>query len=268
MNTAVANPGDLNLRPYIVYSLLFHAVFSVAVFTASFLERRGNAWGGPGGNLGAGTKVSLVRSAGIPMPHESVITESKAVDPTKSLHKPEPPQPKPPEPKADVAKIPPFKQEKRLPPSRPSRTLEDKTPTHNNDIPGQGGPPNLPTGVSQVPGDPSAGAKVVGQGGSDFGARYPWYVDAVRSRISRNWDQTTIEQSVRAARRAKTIMTFRINADGSISNIKLFQSSGNQSMDYSAQRTLMSIGSFNRLPNDFMGSFVDVTFDFDLGLAQ
>jgi TonB family protein len=63
-------------------------------------------------------------------------------------------------------------------------------------------------------------------------------------------------------------MNFRINADGSVSNIRLFQSSGNQSMDYSAQRALMSIGSFNRLPNDYMGSFVDVTFDFDLALTQ
>ena len=63
-------------------------------------------------------------------------------------------------------------------------------------------------------------------------------------------------------------MTFRINADGSISNIRLFQTSGNSSMDYSAQRALQSLGSVNRLPNDYIGSYVDVTFDFDLALAQ
>src|SRR6266478_4512428 len=38
--------------------------------------------GGIGGELG-GTKVSLVSAAGIPMPKETVVTESKAVDPTK-----------------------------------------------------------------------------------------------------------------------------------------------------------------------------------------
>jgi protein TonB len=265
MSTAVANPGDANLRSYIVYSLVFHSLFTVAVLTASFLERRGQAWGGVGGQLG-GTKVSLVRSAGIPMPRESAVTDSKAVDPTKSLHKEEPPKPKPPEPKTEATKIPKFDKEKPLPPSRPSRTLENKTPTRDNDIPGHGGTPDLPTGYSTTPGT-SSGVSVQGQGG-DFGARYPWYVDAVRSRISRNWDQTTIEAAVRAARRAHTVMTFRINADGSISNIRLFQSSGNQSMDYSAQRALMSIGSFSRLPNDFMGSYVDVTFDFDLAMAQ
>ena len=268
MNAAVANSENLTLRNYLVYSLLFHALLSVTVLTASFLERRGNSWGGGGGNRG-GTKVSLVRSAGIPMPRESVVTGSKAVDPTKSLHKEEPP--KPPEPKTDATKIPKFEKEKPLPPSRPSRTLENKTPAHDNDIPGHGGTPDLPTGYSPNPGA-SSGVSTQGQGGGDFGARYPWYVDSVRERIRRAWEQNTIDPAVRAARRAHTVMSFRIGADGCITrnSIRLTQTSGNQSMDYSAQRALMSIDSpcFARLPNDYMGSFVDVTFDFDLALAQ
>src|SRR6266571_9454200 len=131
MTTAVANPDSLNLRSYVIYSVVFHALLTVAVLGASFLERRGNSWGGVGGNLG-GTKVNLVSTAGIPMPKESVVTDSKAVDPTKGLHKEEPP--KPPEPKTDATKIPKFTKEKPLPPSRPSRTLENKTPVHDNDI--------------------------------------------------------------------------------------------------------------------------------------
>jgi protein TonB len=263
MTIAVANPDDLNLRSYLVYSVVFHVVLSVALISASFLERRGASWGGVGGNLG-GTKVSLV-SAGIPMPKESVVKESKAVDPTKGLHKEEPPKP---EPKTDATKIPKFTKEKPLPPSRPSRTLENKAPVHDNDINyGKGGNPDLPTGYSPNPGA-STGVATQGQGGGDFGARYPWYVDSVRTRIRKAWDQTTIEPGVRAARRAHTVMTFRINSDGTISNIRLFQTSGNQSMDYSAQRALLSLGSVNRLPNDYMGTYVDVTFDFDLSLPQ
>lgn len=265
MTTAVANPDDLKLRSYLIYSIVFHVLFSVAVLSASFLERRGNSWGGVGGNLG-GTKVNLVTSAGIPMPKESVVTESKAVDPTKGLHKEEPP--KPPEPKTDATKIPKFTKEKPLPPSRPSRTLENKTPTPDNAVPyGKGGNPDLPTGYSPNPGA-SSGVATQGQGGGDFGARYPWYVDGVRARIRKAWDQSTIEPAVRAAHRAHAVMTFRINADGSVTNIRLFQTSGNQSMDYSAQRALLSLGSLNRLPNDYIGSYVDVTFDFDLALEQ
>jgi protein TonB len=266
MTATFANPDELNLRKYFKYSVFFHIACVAAVLSASFFERHGASWGGVGGKLG-GTKVNLVSSAGIPMPRESMVTESKAVDPTKSLHKEEPPKPKPPEPKTDATKIPKFEKEKPLPPSPKSRTLENKTPEPDNAIPGHGGTPNLPTGYSQTPGA-SSGVQTIGQGGGDFGGRYPWYVDGVRNRIRQVWDQSTIDPAVRAARRAHTVMTFRINSDGSVSSIKLFQSSGNQSMDYSAQRALMSIGAFSRLPNDYMGSYVDVTFDFDLALAQ
>jgi len=265
MTYAVANPDDLTLRSYVVYSVVFHALLSVAVLSASFLERRGNDWGGPGGKLG-GTKVNLVSTAGIPMPKESVVTESKAVDPTKGLHKEEPP--KPPEPKTDATKIPKFTKEKPLPPTRQSRTLENKTPVHDNDINyGKGGNPDLPTGYSQNPGA-SSGVATIGQGGGDFGARYPWYVDAVRNRVRQVWDQTTIDPAVRSARRAHAVVTFRISTNGTVSNIRMSQSSGNSSMDFSALRALQTIDSFRALPNDYMGSYVDVTFDFDLSLVQ
>ncbi len=265
MATAFAIPNELSLKKYIRRSIVFHVLLFGAVLSVSYFERHGQGWGGVGGKLG-GAKVNLVSSAGIPMPKESVVTESKAVDPTKSLHK-EDPKPLPPEPKTDATKIPKFEKEKPLPPSRKSRTLENKTVEADNAIPGHGGPADLPTGYSQTPGA-SSGVAVQGQGGGDFGARYPWYVDGVRARIRQSWDQSTIEPGVLAAHRAHSVMTFRISADGSISSIKLFQSSGNQSMDYSAQRALMSIGSFSRLPNDFMGSYVEVTFDFDLALAR
>ena len=265
MTTAVANPQELNLKNYFIYSLVLHAVLTVAVISASFFDRRGNPWGGIGGQLG-GTKVNLVTAAGIPMPKEPVVTESKAVDPTKGLYKEEPP--KPPEPKTDATKIPKFAKEKPLPPSHQSKTFDSKTPPPDNAVPyGKGGNPDLPTGNSPTPGG-STGVAAQGQGGGDFGARYPWYVDSVRTRIRQSWDQSTIDPATRAAHRAHSVMTFRINADGTVTNIRLSQTSGNQSMDYSAQRALLGLGSLNRLPNDYIGSFVDVTFDFDLALTQ
>jgi periplasmic protein TonB len=265
MATAFAIPRDLSLKKYVFRSVIFHVLLCAAVLSASYLERRGAGWGGVGGQLG-GTKVNLVSSAGIPMPRESAVTESKAVDPTKSLHK-EDPKPLPPEPQTAATPIQKFEKEKPLPPSRKTRTLENKTVEADNAVPGHGGTPDLPTGFSQTPG-PSSGTSVQGQGGGDFGGRYPWYVDAVRTRVQQSWDQSTIEPAVRAARRAHTVVTFRINANGSISNIRVSQSSGNSSMDYSAQRALQSIDAFRPLPNDYMGTYVDVTFDFDLSLTQ
>ncbi len=131
MTTAVANPQDQSLRQFLVYSIIMHASLAVVMVVSAYIQFRDNRWGGVGGELG-GTKVTLVPAAGIPMPKESVVKDSKAVDPTKGLYKEEPP--KPPEPKTDATKIPKFEKEKPLPPSRPSRTLENKTPIPDNAV--------------------------------------------------------------------------------------------------------------------------------------
>ena len=267
MATALAIPNDLSLKKYFFRSVVFHALLIGAVVGAAYFDHQGSYWGGVGSKSAGGTKVNLVSSAGIPMPREENVTESKVIDPTNSLHKEEP-KPLPPEPKTDAAKIPKFQKEKPLPPSRKSRTLENKVPEQDNAIPGHGGTPNLPTGYSQTPGASSAGVSAIGQGGGDFAGRYPWCVDAVRNRVEQSWDQTADDPATRAAHRAHAVMTIRINANGSISNIRLVQSSGNSSMDYSAMRALQSIDAFRPLPNDYMGKYVDVTFDFDLSLTQ
>jgi periplasmic protein TonB len=268
MATAFAIPNDLSLKRYFFRSVFFHVLLTAGLLAGSYFERQGALWGGPGSQQAQGsTKVSLVSPAGIPMPKEEMVTDSRTVDPTKSLHK-EDPKPPPPEPKTDATKIPKFEKEKPLPPSRPSRTLVKKAPEPDNAIPGRGGSPNLPTGYSQTPGASSSGVSAVGQGGADFAGRYPWYVDAVRNRVQQSWDQTTIDPAARAAHQAHSVMTFRINSNGSISHIRLLQSSGNSSMDYSAMRALQSIDVFRPLPNDYMGTYVDVTFDFDLSMMQ
>src|SRR5215472_15470056 len=137
MATAFAIPNDLSLKRYVFRSIFFHVLLGAVALSASYLERRGDSWGGVGGKRGGEKKVNLVSSAGIPMPkEEAVVKESKAVDPTESLHK-EDPKPLPREPKTDATKIPKFKEEKSLPPSRKSRTLENKTREPDNAIPGK-----------------------------------------------------------------------------------------------------------------------------------
>lgn len=261
MTTAVANPNELTLRNYVIYSVLFHVALTAAVLSVSFFERRGMAWGGIGGDLG-GTKVSLVTAAGIPMPKEAVVTESKAVDPTKGLHKEEPP--KPPEPKTDATKIPVFTKEKPLLPSAKSKTLENKTPTHDNDINyGQGGNPDLPTGYSQTPGGGSSGVTVQGQGGADFASRYGWYIEAVKNRIYGNWQQWTIDATARASRTMHCAITFTINRDGTLKDAHISEPSGNTSYDNSALRAVLSSTPVTRLPSDYSGAYVVATLDFN-----
>jgi TonB family protein len=260
MTTAVANPQDQSLRQFLVYSIIMHTSIAVVVAVSAYIQFRENRWGGIGGELG-GTKVSLVSAAGIPMPKETVVTESKAVDPTKGLYKEEPP--KPPEPKTDATKIPKFEKEKPLPPSRPSRTLENKTPPPENAVPyGKGGNPDLPTGFSQTPGSGSSGVSVQGAGGADFATRYGWYIAAAKRRVEPNWNLLFLDPAVRNSRTLHCVITFTIMRDGSVKNLRVGESSGNASWDNAGLRAIQSSIPFPSLPSDWAAPDVSVLWDF------
>jgi TonB family protein len=263
---------------YFGYSAWLHIAIGVALVAGTYLTPHGEAWGGIGGGGGGGggtsVSVSLVGNVGIPMPNPTVPATAQVVDVTKGLGQEEP---RKEEPKTDSVPIQKFGKYKQLPPSKPSKVFENKTPLPPNAIPyGRGGQLNIPSGYSENPGPYSGGVAggaaggvaVQGQGGGQFAGRYAWYVESVRRAISQNWIQSTIDPSVRAARRAKTTLTFRIYRNGSIGNIRLDTSSGNRSMDDSCTRALLNIDKFPALPVDYSGSYVDVTFDFDLALTK
>jgi TonB family protein len=276
MSTAVYNPVDrfaaisdeeLNLKKFLIYSLILHISIALWIAVAVYFQGlRGPQWGDVGGTDGS-VNVKLVGpTAGIPMPTQPAVTESKTIEPTKSLYKEDP---KPiPEPKTPAEKIAPFKEIKPKPITHKSKIDESKVPPPPNAVgAGRSGAPDMPTGYSATPGGGSGPITVKGQGGGDFASRYGWYIEGVKRSISQSWLQSTIDPAVRAARQAHCVMTFRILRDGSVTNVQLSQTSGNLSMDNSARRALDGI-HFSPLPNDFSGSGVDVIFDFDLSLTH
>lgn len=265
MSATVANSADSGLKPYLTVSGILHVVLLAAMILSAFFKFPGDRWAGAGGG-GDNVKVNLVGSAGIPMPKPTNVTESNVVDPTKSLHKEEE-KPKPPEPPTKAEKILQFEKNKPLPPTRKSKVFENKKPEPDNAVPGHGGAPNLPTGVGSMPGS-SPGLAIQGAGGGDFATRYGWYIESVKRRVQQNWLQNTIDPNVRAARMARTTMEFTILRDGTIKDVKLVQTSGNLSMDNSGMRALLASSPLPTLPPDYSGSYVRVTFDFDLSQTR
>ena len=261
MSVAVANPDDLTLRRYVVYSLILHAALTVAMVTSMIVHLGGEQWSGLGGAQSDNVKVNLVASAGIPMPTPPVITDSRTFDPTESLYK-ELPQPKPPEPPKPEVKIPQFTKEKPLPPSPKSRVFENKTIVPDNAAPSNGGRPNIPTGYQQTPGAASSGVQMPGDAGGQFATRYGWYIAAARRRVQPNWDQLSIDPGVRNSRTLHCVISFRIMRDGSVRDARIQQSSGNSSWDTSGLRAILNSNPFPPLPSDWSGSEVSVLWDF------
>jgi TonB family protein len=273
MTADAANPpfpttDDASLRRFLIYSLFLHGLLAGAIIASVIFHFQGNRWGDVGGGSEGEVNVKLVGSVGLPMPKPPDVTESRVFDPTDSLYKTQP-QPKPPEPPKPEVKIPEFKKEK--PPKqieRRSKTLDNPTPAPDNAVAANGGKMNVPTGTAPVQGAAAPGVNIQGQGGGDFAARYGWYIDAVRRKIAMNWLQSTIDPAVRSAHTAKCTMTFVISRDGTVKDIRIAQTSGNYSMDTSAQRALLSSSPMPVLPTDYSGSYVNVTFDFDLAMTR
>ena len=285
MSVALANSDEITLRKFLVYSVFFHGALVLAIGLSAWYQYRGNQWQGEGGALGSETKVTLVPNAGMNLPKPDFASDSHVVDNTKGLYKEEPKPPEIPEVPQDALAIPKFKDQtpprplyksdkefkdepRKKPVPHPSKVFEDLRPNPNNAVNyGKSGSPDM-SGSGNNAGPPVSGMRFLGQGGGDFATRYGWYVEAVRRKIGSNWNLFEIDPAVRSARRARTVLTFTINRDGSVKNVRMESSSGNQSMDISAQRALASAGTMPPLPNDYSGSFVNVDFDFDLSMTK
>jgi TonB family protein len=285
MSVALANSDEITLRKFLVYSVFLHGTLALAIGLSAWYQYRGNQWQGEGGALGSETKVTLVPNAGMNLPKPDFTSDSHVVDNTKGLYKEEPKPPEIPEVPQDALAIPKFKDQtppkpayksdkefkdepRKKPVPRPSKVFEDLRRNPDNAVNyGKSGSPDM-SGNGNVSGPPVSGMRFLGQGGGDFATRYGWYVEAVRRKIGSNWNLFEIDPAVRSARRARTVLTFTINRDGSVKNIRMESSSGNISMDNSAQRALASAGTMPPLPNDYAGSFVNVDFDFDLSMTK
>jgi periplasmic protein TonB len=253
---------DESLKGPLLWSILFHSLLLGSLAISTLLSRTGETWGNAGGGA---ISVKLVGSLGsVPLPKPDVVTTSRVVDASKGLYKSEP-KPKIEELPTPAKKIPEFTKEK--PPryvTRPSRVLKDTTPPPPNAVPyGQGGAPAVPYQQFTLgrAGNTNAGMNFSGPSGGSFGARFPWYVDAVRNRVSGNWLQTTVDPSVRWAPRA--VVVFDILRDGTVANVQVLRSSGIASVDNSAVRAILGSNPLNPLPNEYPGPKVSVEFWFD-----
>lgn len=278
MPARAATRPDAKLNRFVTYSVLLHCALAAAVVVSVLTSHNGENWGAPGGSV----TVGLVGSVpAIPLPRPTAETPNRVVDNSKGLFKAKPkPLPKPtpdaiPIPKFEKNKPPKYafrhrkKPESPVPPprkynSRPSNVLKNPVPPPPNAIPyGQGGAPTVPTSsfAMGTTGATQAGMSFGGASTGNFGQRFPWYVRAVRNRISSNWLQSTINPSVAYAPRV--VVTFTILRDGTVTNIQITQSSNDYSVDNSAVRAVQNSSPLTALPSAYAGSDVNVQFWFD-----
>jgi periplasmic protein TonB len=236
----------------VLHGMLFAGTFIYAALGLHWAGGWGKNWG-PGGAVRVNAVASL---PGIPLPSPQASTENTLATQNPGLYKSEP-KPAPPPPEAK--KIPKFKESvAEEKPIRVNKRIQPQEQTPENAIPyGLGGKPSM--NYNQFTNSAGQGGLSFGEG--NFGERFGWYVDAVRSRISSNWLLSTISPSILSAPRV--YVHFDILNDGTITNVQVAQSSGIPEVDRSAVRAVLASNPVGPLPPGYSGSKVSVEFYFD-----
>jgi periplasmic protein TonB len=161
------------------------------------------------------------------------------------------PEAAPPKPPDDVPVLPSPDADKQKKPEKPKpETPRTVLPDEGEERPAgtapgetgdqlgrRGGPHGNPLGTTAF------GSELAGVDNPDF--TYGYYLDRLLSLIDAQWMRPNMGTGV------KTVIFFRINRDGSMTDLRVEQSSGYNSFDLAALRAVQNAAPFPPLPRAF-----------------
>lgn len=239
-SVALLQPREATGR-FLGISLLAHAGIVTALLVTGALTSVEH-FGAPHASSGS---VGVNAVSTIPIPHKRgpqnpLAHDSESPVPT-IVEKPHP-QAKPIE-QPDAIPIPnKFEKQKKQP--RPPAPTAYKSPTPYKDN-------QLYSHSPQATTSPMFGMK--GSGGIDIGpqsvlgSQFGAYVDLMHDRIAQHWNTA----DVRSTPSQTCAITFTIARDGTVSNVRVSQPSGNYLLDTSAKRAVLDSNPLPPLPREF-----------------
>jgi protein TonB len=122
--------------------------------------------------------------------------------------------------------------------------------------------PSVPNEVGTSPNlkseSPSNGSDSLYMGASvdTNNFKYPYYISQVRRKVTTQWRWSESYENLRV------LIYFKINRDGSVSNISVKESSGNEGYNKNALDTIRRASPFAELPEGYEGDSLGVFFEF------
>ncbi len=237
-----------------VQSVLLHAAIAGALVISSIsFEHSHQVWGSTNTSAGSAVAVTAVKS--IPLPSHQGELNPVANDTDSQV-----PQPvAKPQPRTQVAvpekAIPlPSRLAKRQPKPEVTQHYHPKPISENQLLSHIG-----QAAVSPMFQKPGAGGVGVGAD-STFGNQFGGYADLVVQRVTNAWQTNGLAgQNLPVA-----VITFDIMRNGTVTNAKIAQSSGNSILDLSALRAVTDAAPFPPLPPNYSGSSTSVELRFQL----
>jgi len=254
----ILEQADSLNKPLLGSVALHAAVFGTLVLWGVVLSGPHETWGD---NTPGGGSVAINPVKTIPLPSRSGIVNPLA-NPTESAVPTPPPAAKPK--KLAPAEEPdaiPIKSRTHPKPSEVARSAQNTWRAKQQDTPNQLYSAAGRALVSPLIGQTGSGGVGVGQG-SPFGNRFGNYVTILQQRVADKWHTTDVDPRIHSLPTA--IVTFDLMRDGTVRNVRIAQSSGNQALDYSAQRAIYDANPFPPLPSAFERNDAVIEFWFEL----
>jgi protein TonB len=204
-----------------------------------------NFWGSPG----AGGSMQVSITSALPLPADELNQNVLATEtPSEAPAAPSPKE----QHKVDETAIPIAG--KHVPPKQQNvaKTQQHQpTPTANH----QYGEPSGSVMPHQMqPG--TIGQTTVGD--NSFSSLYPYYVDQINRTMQQNWNKGQVNPQT--PKGARVYLVFAIHRDGSVSGLRLDQSSGSPTLDKSCMIAVQRASNFGVLPAGYNQSELNVGY--------
>jgi protein TonB len=246
-------------KPFVGSLALHGTVALVLVLQGVAGSRARELWGNPNG-LGGGS-VGITPVSQIPMPGRGGPLNPLASDTESQI--PEAPAAKQKarrDSEADTAAIAIKGRSQPKQQVRWKSGLERSKPL-TNEAPGQLYSDTGRALSSPLVGQTGSGDVGMGQGGA-FGSRFGAYRDLLEQSVARHWRTSDVDPRLQTA--PTVIVTFLIRRNGSTSDVRLVQPSGNRTLDDSALRAVYEASPFPPLPAQYERGDARIEFWFQL----
>lgn len=237
-------------------SFLLHAAILLGFWGWDWWNHRGRERFGDPNSIGAAAGVSAV--AQIPIPRRDARPNPVANDTESQLQTPEKTHPKEKVVREDPDAIAIAKKQKK--------TQQELIAANQRYRPDPILPNQVTSTLGRAASSPLYGVK--GSGGvgasenSPFGDRFGWYGKLIQERVGQKWRTDDVDPNIRKA--PKVLVGFTIQRNGSITNVRVLQSSGIYSLDNSAQRAIYEASPLPPLPDQFERQNAQCEFLFEL----
>lgn len=228
-------------------AVLLHCAIVIAIVLYGIIGGffRHNLWGG----AGPGGAIQVNITSAIPLPSEHPPNQNVLAT-EKPSEAPAPPAPKTKQ--AEDENAIPIQGKPKKPQQEMHKTPQQPVPQNRAQYGEQAGS-SIPHAMA--PGASSGPTSVTD---ANFGSLFGWYVDNINRKMEANGYRSLADPHT--PKGARAYISFMIGRDGSVSQVRLDQSSGSPSWDMTCVRAAQRVDTFGPLPSQYRGNYLMVSY--------